>query len=98
MDQLVAAFVRIDGGKTFSFQPEYFSALCAGGYLDLCLAVDGGHFGLYPEDGVGERQIEFKSDVEPVAMQFGVLFLFDEDDEVARRSASLAGIAPAPDA
>src|SRR5579859_6747037 len=42
--------------------------------------------------------MEFVSDVQPVSVEFGMLFFFDEDDEVARRSASFTGVASAADA
>src|SRR5579872_4142342 len=38
--------------------------------------------------------MQFIGYVEPVTMQFGVLFLFNQDDQVAGRAASFAGIAP----
>src|SRR5580692_9618737 len=98
MDELVASFIGVHTGEAFTFQAEDFAAMGAGRNFDLGFTVDSGHFGLEAEDGIIEGDMELVGDVEAVAVKFGVLFLFDKDDEVAGGAASFASVTTATDA
>ena len=95
MDELVASFVAIYAGEALAFQSEDLTALGARGDLYLGFAVDGGYFGLQAENSVSEGEVELEGDVQSVAVEFGMLFFFDEDDQVAGRAAAFAGVASA---
>src|SRR5579863_5359942 len=98
MCELVPSFIGVHTGKAFTFQAEDFAAMGAGWNFDLGFTVDSGHFGLEAEDGIHEGDMQLVGDVEAVAVEFGVLFLFDKDDQVAGGAASFAGVTSATDA
>src|SRR6185437_10430027 len=98
MDQLVAPLVGVYARESLSFQPEDLAAVCTGRYLDLGFAVDGGYFRLETEYGIRKGDMELVGDVQTIPVEFGVLFLLDENDQIARRTAPFSGVASAANA